>query len=251
VRLQKVLARAGVASRRRSEELILAGEVKVNGSLVTTLGTRVDPVRDRIEVAGRVIDPCLPKVYLALNKPRGVLSTVRDPFRRRTVGDLAGAPAGVFPVGRLDYDSEGLLLLTNDGDLAWALTHPSHLVPKTYLVTVAGRADEGTARRLAAGVVLADGPTAPAQVAVQGYHGSDTLLVITLHEGRKRQIRRMCAQVGHPVKRLVRVSVGPVVLAGLAPGEYRHLTVRELEDLESLVQPLLRERRGGKVWTPR
>ncbi|MDA8336520.1 MAG: pseudouridine synthase [Peptococcaceae bacterium] len=244
MRLQKVLAQAGVASRRHSEELILSGEVKVNGCPVTTLGTRVDPAKDRIEVGGRVIGPRLPKVYLALNKPRGVLTTLSDRFGRRTVRDIVpGAGPGVFPVGRLDYDSEGLLLLTNDGDLAWAVTHPSHLVPKTYLVTVAGRVEAGTAGRLAAGVVLSDGLTAKAQVRIMGPSGPDTVLEITIHEGRKRQIRRMCAQAGHPVKRLVRLSVGPIMLAGLAPGEYRRLEKREVESLLSLVQPLLLERR--------
>jgi len=243
VRLQKVLAQAGVASRRHSEELILQGEVKVNGCPVTTLGTRVDPARDRIEVGGRVIDPQLPKVYLALHKPRGVLSTVHDRFRRRTVLDLVpGVGPGVFPVGRLDYDSEGLLLLTNDGDLAWAITHPSHLVPKTYLVTVAGQVDPDALSLLSTGVVLSDGVTAPAHVRLAGHRGEDTLMEITIHEGKKRQIRRMCGHVGHPVKSLVRTKVGPIHLDGLASGQYRHLEEREVESLLSLVQPLLQDR---------
>jgi len=246
LRLQKFLARSGVASRRRAEDLIRRGEVRVNGVAVTVPGTGVDPQRDRVEVGGRVVGPAGPKVYLALHKPRGVLCTVSDPFRRPTVIDLVNvAVPGLFPVGRLDYDSEGLLLLTNDGDLAWAVTHPSHLVPKTYLVTVTGRPDAGVLRQLAGGVVLSDGVTAPARVRLVEATSADAVVEMTIHEGKKRQIRRMCALLGHPVRRLLRVSIGPVRLGGLAPGEYRHLGERERAELLALVQPLMRERGDG------
>ena len=246
MRLQKYLASCGVASRRRAEELIRRGEVKVNGVSVTVLGTRVDPGRDRVEVGGRILGPLGSKTYLLLNKPRGVLCTVSDPFGRPTVMDLLGDPVpGLFPVGRLDFDSEGLLLLTNDGDLAWAVTHPSHRVPKTYLVTVAGLPDATTLGRLAAGVRLSDGMTAPAEVRLAGTGRGKAWLEMTLHEGKKRQIRRMCAQVGHPVLRLLRTGIGPIVLGGLAPGRCRHLRPQELAELSALVEPLLRKKRGG------
>ncbi|MBE3584601.1 rRNA pseudouridine synthase [Desulfofundulus thermocisternus] len=232
-RLQKVMARAGVASRRHCEEMIAAGLVRVNGQVVTRLGTRVDPEKDTIEVAGRVL-PRRPqeKIYILLNKPRGYVTTVRDPQGRPKVMDLLrGIKERVYPVGRLDFDSEGLLLLTNDGELAYALTHPRHRVPKTYLVLVKGIPGGEKLGRMAGGLMLEDGPAAPAQVKLIGKKDGNALLEITIYEGRKRQVRRMCARIGHPVIRLKRVKVGPLTLKGLGPGRYRFLTREEVRQL--------------------
>ncbi|MDQ0285699.1 23S rRNA pseudouridine2605 synthase/16S rRNA pseudouridine516 synthase [Desulfofundulus luciae] len=232
-RLQKVMARAGVASRRHCEELIAAGMVKVNGQVVTRLGTRVDPEKDTIEVAGRVL-PRQPqeKVYILLNKPRGYVTTVKDPQGRPKVMDLLrGIKLRVYPVGRLDYDSEGLLLLTNDGELAFALTHPRHQVPKTYLVLVKGLPGNDKLDRMAGGLVLEDGPTAPAKVRLVGKKNGNAFLEITIHEGKKRLVRRMCAHIGHPVLRLKRIRIGSLTLKGLKPGRYRFLTREEIRQL--------------------
>ncbi|SHE74988.1 23S rRNA pseudouridine2605 synthase [Desulfofundulus australicus DSM 11792] len=227
------MARAGVASRRHCEEMIAAGLVRVNGQVVTRLGTRVDPEKDTIEVAGRVL-PRRPqeKIYILLNKPRGYVTTVRDPQGRPKVMDLLrGIKERVYPVGRLDFDSEGLLLLTNDGELAYALTHPRHRVPKTYLVLVKGTPGGEKLWRMAGGLMLEDGPAAPAKVKLIGKKDGNALLEITIYEGRKRQVRRMCARIGHPVIRLKRVKVGPLTLKGLGPGRYRFLTREEVRQL--------------------
>ena len=226
-RLQKVLARAGIASRRASEDLISAGRVSVNGE-TARLGQRVDPDRDRVEVDGVpvAIQPGL--VYYLLNKPRGVVSTASDPEGRPTVTSLVPAEPRVHPVGRLDADSEGLLLLTNDGELTHRLTHPSFGVEKEYLVSVAGDPSPGAIRRLRDGVELDDGMTAPAKVS----QVEPSMLKIVIHEGRKRQVRRMCQAVGNPVIRLVRTRIGPVADRGLAPGEWRTLSTAEVRDLE-------------------
>ncbi len=232
-RLQKVMARAGVASRRHCEELITAGLVKVNGQVVTRLGTRVDPQKDTIEVAGRLLPRQQEKkVYILLYKPRGYITTVADPQGRPKVMDLLrGVHLRVYPVGRLDYDSEGLLLLTNDGELAFALTHPRHRVPKTYRVLVKGLPDNDKLARMAGGLVLEDGPTAPAKVRLVGEKKGNALLEITIHEGRKRQVRRMCAHIGHPVLQLKRIRIGPLTTKGLKPGRYRFLTPEEVRQL--------------------
>ncbi|AEF94868.1 pseudouridine synthase Rsu [Desulfotomaculum nigrificans CO-1-SRB] len=235
-RLQKVLARAGIASRRRCEELIVAGKVKVNGKVVTALGTKVDAAKDKIEVNGQPVTASQPKVYFMLNKPRGYVTTLHDERGRKTVIDLLeGIEQRVYPVGRLDYDSEGLLLLTNDGELTNALTHPKHKVPKTYLVRVEGVPEPAKLKAMARGLVLADGPTAPAQVRLAGVRDNRALLEITIHEGRNRQVRRMCEHIGHPVLRLKRIRVGPLVLEGLKPGQFRPLTEVELKKLWSII----------------
>jgi 23S rRNA pseudouridine2605 synthase len=226
-RLQKILARAGFGSRRASEALIAAGRVRVNGE-VATLGDRADPETDRIEVDGAVVGVRLGLVHYLLNKPAGVVTTASDPHRRPTVVELVPAEPRVFPVGRLDAETEGLLLLTNDGELAHQLTHPSFGVDKEYLAEVEGRPTRGALRRLREGVDLEDGPTAPAKVSVVG----ERLLRITLHEGRNRQVRRMCDAVGHPVRRLVRVRIGPIADRRLAPGEWRALEQDEVRALE-------------------
>lgn len=224
-RLQKALARSGVASRRLSEELIGAGRVTVNGQLAT-LGDKVG-ASDRIELDGVPIlrDPDL--VHYLLHKPREVVSTANDPHGRPTVVDLVPSDSRVFPVGRLDTDSEGLIVLTNDGDLTHRLTHPSFGVAKEYLAHVEGLPTRLALRRLREGVELDDGPTAPAEVSMP----QDGLLKLVIHEGRNRQVRRMCAAVGYPVIRLVRVRIGPITDKDLAAGAWRTLTMEEVRSL--------------------
>jgi 23S rRNA pseudouridine2605 synthase len=227
VRLQKVLAQAGLGSRRVCEDLIEARRVRVNGERAV-LGRRVDPEVDVIEVDGVQIGVKHGLVHYLLNKPAGVVTTVSDPHSRPTVVDLVPPEPRVFPVGRLDADTEGLLLVTNDGDLTHRLTHPSFGVDKEYLVEVEGEPHKGALRRLREGVELDDGRTAPARVALL-----DTrLLRITIHEGRNRQVRRMCEAVGFPVRRLVRTRIGPLTDRTLPPGEWRSLTQDELRALE-------------------
>jgi 23S rRNA pseudouridine2605 synthase len=227
VRLQKVLAQAGLGSRRVAEELIERRRVRVNGE-VAVLGRRVDPEVDVVEVDGAQIGVRSGLVHYLLNKPRGVITTASDTHGRPTVVEIVPDEPRVFPVGRLDADTEGLLLLTNDGDLAHRLTHPSFGVDKEYLVEVEGNPHRGVVRRLREGVELEDGVTAPAKVAVLGDH----LLRITIHEGRNRQVRRMCEAVGTPVVRLVRTRIGPLNDRSLKPGEWRSLTQEEVRSLE-------------------
>jgi 23S rRNA pseudouridine2605 synthase len=239
-RLQKVLAQRGVGSRRACEELIAAGRVQVNGE-VAALGRRVVPETDRVTVDGVPVSVEPGLVYYLLNKPPGVVSTARDTHGRPAVTGLVPPQPRVHPVGRLDADSEGLLLLTNDGDLTYRLTHPSFGVEKEYLVEVDGPPKPGTVRRLREGVDLEDGRTAPARVAVVRPNG----LRITIHEGRNRQIRRMCAAVGHPVRRLVRTRIGPLRVAALAPGEWRELTPAEVRALERAAAAAISRVLGG------
>lgn len=227
VRLQKVLAQAGLGSRRVCEDLIDRGRVKVNGERAD-LGRRVDPEHDVVEVDGAQIGVKAGLVHYLLNKPAGVVTTASDPQGRPTVVELVPDDPRVFPVGRLDVDSEGLLLLTNDGDLTHRLTHPSFGVEKEYLVAVQGEPHRGALRRLREGIELEDGMTAPAKVASMG----DSLLRITIHEGRNRQVRRMCEAIGHPVLRLVRSRIGPLTDRTLAPGAWRALTQDEVRGLE-------------------
>lgn len=239
-RLHKVLAAAGVASRRRAERMILEGRVSVNGRVVRSLGNKVDPLRDRIVVDGKVIR--LPEIhrYLLINKPAGVLTTVSDPHKRPTVIDLVkhqvtdadGNRQRLFPIGRLDLQSEGLLLLTNDGQLANRVTHPSTGLEKEYRVRVRGQLTEEKLDRLRRGIVIDGKPTAPAEVEIERREGPDTaVLRFTMHEGRKRQVRRMCDAVDLRVLRLVRVRIGPIELGSLRPGQCRELTPGEVEQL--------------------
>lgn len=230
VRLQKVLAQAGLGSRRVCEDLIEARRVRVNGE-VAVLGRRVDPEVDVIEVNGAQIGTKAGLVHYLLNKPKGVITTAADTHGRPTVVDLVPAEPRVYPVGRLDGDSEGLLLLTNDGDLTHRLTHPSFGVDKEYLVEVEGEPHRGALARLREGVELEDGRTAPAKVAVLDAR----LLRITIHEGRNRQVRRMCESVGFPVLRLVRTRIGTLTDRTLKPGEWRPLTQDEVRALERAV----------------
>jgi 23S rRNA pseudouridine2605 synthase len=236
VRLQKVLAAAGVASRRASEVLISEGRVEVNSEVVLEQGRRVDPERDVIRVDGSRIPPPRRHRYLALNKPRGVVATMNDPEGRRTVADLIaeGSNERLFHVGRLDTDTEGLLILTNDGDFAHRLAHPSFQVPKTYIAEVTGVVGEQTLRGLRRGITLEDGPVQPTSVKIVSEAGDKTLLKITIQEGRNRIVRRTMEAIGHPVRRLSRIGIGPVRLGNLKVGEYRDLTREELGGLLDL-----------------
>lgn len=229
-RLQKVLARAGFGSRRACEEMIEDGRVVVNGD-VAILGRRVNVEGDEVSVDGVLIGVRPGMVYYLLNKPAGVVTTAQDPQGRPTVVGLVPDEPRVFPVGRLDMETEGLLLLTNDGSLAHRLTHPSFGVEKEYMAKVSGEPTRGDLRRLREGVDLEDGMTAPARVAVL----APDLLRITIHEGRNRQVRRMCDAIGHGVVRLVRTRVGPLADRSLSPGQWRELTVEEVRQLERAV----------------
>ncbi|MBW3615096.1 MAG: rRNA pseudouridine synthase [Actinobacteria bacterium] len=231
-RLQKVLARTGLASRRACEELIAEGRVTVNAE-VAELGRRVDPLVDVIEVDGALVPVAPGLVHYLLNKPAGVVSTAADTHGRSTVVDLVPADPRVFPVGRLDADTEGLIVLTNDGELAHRLTHPSFGVEKEYLAHVEGGPGPSALRRLRDGVELDDGPTAPAKVA----RVDAGVLRITIHEGRNRQVRRMCEAVGHPVLRLVRTRIGPLADRRLKPGEWRPLEAGEVRALAAAATP--------------
>ena len=236
IRLQKVLAAAGVGSRRYCEEMIGAGRVEVDGEIVRRFGARVDPQTQVIRVDGRRIPAREDLVYLALNKPAGVLTSMSDPRGRPTIADYLGDRGErLFHVGRLDYDTEVLMLLTNDGELAHRLAHPSYGVLKTYLADVAGPLSRDLGRRLMTGVELDDGLATADRFRVVERAGQRALVEITLHEGRKHIVRRMLAEAGHPVSRLVRTQVGPVALGPLKPGTTRRLTTREIGELYAAV----------------
>lgn len=236
VRLQKVLAAAGVGSRRHCEELIGEGRVEVDGETVRRFGARVDPQQQIIRVDGRRIPSRQDLVYLALNKPAGVLTTMSDDRGRPTIADYLGDhDERLYHVGRLDYDTEGLMLLMNDGELAHRLAHPRYGVLKTYLADVAGSIPRDLGRRLVTGIELADGVATADKFRVIERAGSRALVEITLHEGRKHIVRRMLAEAGHPVSRLVRTHVGPVALGSLRPGTTRALSTREIGDLYAAV----------------
>jgi len=236
VRLQKVLAEAGVGSRRHCEELIGAGRVEVDGETVRRFGARVDPERQVIRVDGKRIPAKPGLVYLAFNKPAGVLTAMSDPRGRTTISDFLGDRSErLFHIGRLDYETEGLMLLTNDGELAHRLAHPSFEVAKTYLAEVTGPVPKDLGRRLAAGVELDDGVAIADRFRVVDRSGNRTLVEITLHEGRKHIVRRMLAATGHPVSRLVRTDVGPIRLGNQRPGTTRDLTTREIGELYAAV----------------
>ena len=229
-RLQKVLARVGMGSRRVCEKLIVEQRVTVNGELAE-LGEKVDPEAAEIEVDGLKIGVRQDLVYYLLNKPVGVITTSKDPQERSTVVDLVPTHPRVFPVGRLDADTEGLILLTNDGDLTHYLTHPSFGVEKEYLVQVDVKPSRNAIRELRQGVELDDGITAPAKVSLV----DEKLIKIVIHEGRNRQVRRMCESVGHPVKRLIRSRIGPIVDTSLRPGSFRELTNQELKSIRKIL----------------
>ena len=245
-RLQKILSQAGVASRRASERLMLDGRVTVNGATVRELGTKADPIRDEIRVDGRRVRIAGHRRYLLLNKPRGYVTTRSDPQRRPTVLDLiAGVREYVFPVGRLGFESEVLLLLTNDGDLAARLTHPRHGVARVYEARVLGVPDTRDVERLAKGIPVEGRPTAPADVRLMGTpraggvssgssrsnQGDNATLLIAVREGRNRQVRNMCEAIGHPVTHLRRIAIGPIRDSRLKPGQWRELTADEVKRL--------------------
>ena len=235
-RLQKILSKAGITSRRKAEGLILQGRVSVNGKIVRELGTKAVLGRDEIRVDGETLKPESEGVVLVLFKPRRCVTTLHDPQGRPTVADFINKfPMRLYPVGRLDYDAEGLLLLTNDGELAHRLQHPRYKVPKTYLVKVRGHPPAEALAILQQGVNLEDGITAPAELIVVEDDQKATWLSLTLREGRKHQVKRMCAAVGHPVLRLRRTKVGPIELDDLRPGEIRRLKSRAVRSLRKNV----------------
>ena len=236
VRLQKVMAAAGVGSRRACEELIEKGRVSVDGAVVREQGMRVDPEKAVVRVDDMRINTGTSRTYLALNKPRGMVTAMTDPDGRPTVGDLVEQRTDrVFHVGRLDADTEGLLLLTNDGELAHRLTHPSYEVPKTYLAEVLGPVARDVGRRLKAGVELEDGPAKVDEFRLVSSSGNRVMLELVLHDGRKHIVRRLLEEVGHPVQRLVRTSIGPVQLGSQRAGKIRVLTPQELAALFAAV----------------
>lgn len=244
-RLQKIMAQAGVASRRKCEELILEGKVQVNGETVTELGTKADPAQDIITVSGKPIKN-EKKVYVMLNKPKGVITSASDPEGRKIVSDyLKGIKERVYPIGRLDYDTEGLLLLTNDGEFANLLSHPKYHVPKTYLATVKGVPHGTELDKLRQGIMLEDGMTSPAEVEYKDVDpdNKQSVISITIHEGRNRQVRRMFEAISHPVLRLKRISYGDLLLQNLKRGLYRHLTA---DEINQLLQMAKAGKPGGK-----
>ena len=237
VRLQKLLAQSGVASRRKCEELMLAGAVDVDGEIVTRLGTKVDPRTAVIHVEGKRLPPVSEHVYLALNKPRGVVSTMSDPEGRRTLSDFVEDRAErLFHIGRLDTDTDGLILLTNDGDFAHKMAHPSFGMAKTYVAEVPGPVSKATLRRVLEGVLLEDGPVQVDGFKVVSSHQDKAIVELVIHEGRNRIVRRLLDEVGHPVHRLTRTAIGPVLLTGLRSGQLRDLTRDELGTLLDAVE---------------
>lgn len=237
VRLQKLLAQSGVASRRKCEELMLGGLVEVDGEVVTRLGTKVDPRTAVVRVDGKRLPPISEKVYLVLNKPRGVVSTMSDPEDRRNLGDLvADRSERLFHVGRLDTDTSGLILLTNDGDFAQRMAHPSYEVDKTYVAEVEGEVFRRTVKQLLEGVTLEDGPVTVRRARIVQATPTKSIVELVIHEGRNRIVRRLLDHVGHPVRRLTRTAIGPVQLGTLAVGEMRDLTLAELGELLDVSQ---------------
>jgi pseudouridine synthase len=235
-RLQKILSEAGITSRRKAEKLILQGRVSVNGKVVSELGTKAVLGKDDICVDGKAIKAETEKVVVALFKPRSCVTTLHDPQGRPTVADLVKSiPMRLYPVGRLDYDAEGLLLMTNDGELAHRLQHPRYKVPKTYLVKIRGHPFEEALAQLQQGVDLEDGITAPAELHILEDDKKATWLSLTLREGRNHQVKRMCAAVGCPVLRLRRTKIGPIDLGNLQPGRSRKLKAREVRALRKAV----------------
>lgn len=231
-RLHKFIARAGIASRRKAEKMIKDGMVKVNGNVIKEMGCLIDSNKDKVFVDNKLVKIENKKIYLLLNKPVAVVTSVSDPERRKTVIDLlSDVHDRVYPIGRLDFLTKGLLLLTNDGDLAYRLTHPKYKVDKTYIAIVKGIVKDKEINSLRKGVLLEDGPTLPAKVRVLSNRRDQTKLEIIIREGRNRQVRRMCQYIGHPVISLTRTAFGHLHLGNLEPGQYRALTHKEIKDL--------------------
>jgi len=234
-RLQKILAKMGIASRRGAEEIILEGRVTVNGR-VAELGMKADPAKDHIKLDGKLLTKPEPKVYLIMNKPKNVLTTLAEEEERPTIREyLRNIKYRVFPVGRLDFDSEGLLLLTNDGDFAHSILHPSKKIPKTYHVKIKGLIEDEKIEKLKKGVRLRDGITLPARVKKLRKAEENCWIEMTIYEGKKRQVRRMCEQVGHPVLKLKRVRINGIEIGNLATGEIRYLTPDEVKKIKKEV----------------
>jgi len=235
MRLQKFIAMAGVTSRRKAEELILEGKVKVNGVVVRELGTKVDPNRDIVLVNNKKIKPVEKKVYILLNKPEGYVTSLKDTHSNKVVLDLVkDIKERIFPVGRLDKDTSGLLIMTNDGDLAYKLTHPKHEVWKKYIALVKGYPDNNKLEKLRNGVEIDGRLTSKAYVKLIRRNANTTLLEISIHEGRNRQVRKMCENIGHPVIELKRVAIGNIKLNGLEKGKWRYLNEKEIEYLKNI-----------------
>lgn len=235
MRLQKYMALSGVASRRKSEEMIKNGQVKVNNITITELGTIIDPDKDKVIVDDKAIKIESKKVYIMLNKPVGYVSTLRDEKDRRIVTDLIeGVPERIYPIGRLDADTTGLILLSNDGDLAFKLTHPSKKIPKKYIAIVEGTPNKKELEQIRNGILIDGRKTAPANVKVSKKFDEDSILEIEIHEGRNRQVKKMCEAINHPVKKLKRVSIGEIELGGLNIGNWRYLNDEELNYLKTL-----------------
>lgn len=231
-RLQKILSQCGITSRRKAEEMILQGEVTVNGQ-IAVLGMKADPERDHIKVRGKILKTVHSKVYLLFNKPERCITSLSDPEKRSTIMDyLRGIKSRVYPVGRLDYNSEGLVLLTNDGELAHAILHPTRKIPKTYLVKIDGVLEDKDISQLKKGMKLEDGITAPARIEKVRKMKANSWVEITIHEGRKRQVRRMFERLGHPVIRLKRTRINGLILGDLPKGRYRYLTSEEIKRLK-------------------
>lgn len=246
-RIQKIISAAGIASRRAAEKLILEGRVTLSGKVVTELGTKADPGKEHIKVDGKLINPRQPKTYIMLNKPAGYVTTMSDPEKRATVQDLLkGVRVRVYPVGRLDYNTEGLLLLTNDGDFANLIMHPRNELPKTYLVKIKGVLEDRAVRDLERGVYLEDGKTAPAKIRKVRKEEANSWIEVVIHEGKKRQVRRMLERVGHSVIRLKRTKIGALTLGDVPIGSYSHLTPAEVKGLRDMAEGKKDEGRRAK-----
>lgn len=231
-RLQKYIARSGVTSRRKAEELILNGHVKVNGITVKELGTKIDALKDEVEVDNKKISEIRQFIYIKLNKPEGYVTTVKDQFNRKTVLDLIDLNERIYPIGRLDYNTSGLLLLTNDGELANKLMHPKYHIYKTYIAETEGRISEESIAKLINGVIIDDYKTAPAKVRLLKYIGNKTQIQISIYEGKNRQVRKMLDAVGHNVRTLKRISFGEIVLGDLKSGAWKNLSDEEIKFLK-------------------
>lgn len=232
-RIQKYLARCGVASRRKAEELVLSGKVKVNGSVIKEI-ILIDPEKDTVEVEGKKVKPEERRVYIMLNKPTGVITSAKDQFGRRTVLDLVNVKERIFPVGRLDYDTSGLIILTNDGEVANKLMHPSKEVSKVYVAEVLGVPTKEEMDKFKRGLKIEDYVTAPADIKILKNLGRTSVIEVIIHEGRNRQVRKMCDAIGHKVIKLKRIKIGEIELGNLKEGEWRYLNQNEIEYLKSL-----------------
>lgn len=233
-RLQKYLAECGIASRRKCEQYILSGRVKVNGNVVKELGIKIDPKADIVEFDGKIIKRKIKCIYIMMNKPTGYITSVKDQFSRPTVLDLINIKERIYPVGRLDYNTSGLLILTNDGELAYTLTHPKHEIVKTYIAEIKGIPDEKEIVRFKNGLKIDDYVTSKADIKIIHKKFSTSIVEIKIHEGRNRQVRKMCDAIGHPVITLKRTKIGNLSLDGLKVGHWRYLNKKEIEYLKNL-----------------